>query len=110
MILKLEELDENVSYLKNNGKAAINQYLNLLALSELNEKQEVILIEVLLRTIEADQKHDSNEIKFLQMVKSRIKTSEETLVLKFPKHVDYLMDFNKYEIDHEFYDDIKLSN
>lgn len=91
-----KELEVNISKIRENGKNAINQYLQSLSNSDLNEKQEVILMEILLRIIEADQRIERNEIKFLQMVKSKLKTTEETFVMKFPKHVDYIIDFNNY--------------
>ncbi len=80
-----KELESNIINIRENGKNAINQYLQSLSNSDLNEKQEVILIEILLRIIEADKRIERNEILFLQMVKSKLKTTEETLVMKFPK-------------------------
>ncbi|MGB5069777.1 MAG: hypothetical protein WBO28_02390 [Flavobacteriales bacterium] len=103
-----KELEENVSNIKKNGKEAINQYLLLLSTSDLSAKQEIILMEIVLRMLEADQKFDSNEIKFLQMVKAKIKTSEEVLVMKFPKQIDYLMDFNNYGSTTSFDSDITI--
>lgn len=103
-----KELEENINNIKRNGKEAINQYLLMLSSSQLNEKQEVILIEVLLRMMEADSKFEDNEVKFLHMVKSKLKTSEEVLVMKFPKQVDYLMDFNNYGSISSFDSDITI--
>jgi uncharacterized tellurite resistance protein B-like protein len=103
-----KELEDNISNIKRNGKEAINQYLLMLSSSQLNEKQEVILIEVLLRMMEADNSFEDNEVKFLHMVKSKLKTSEEVLVMKFPKQVDYLMDFNNYGSISTFDNDITI--
>jgi uncharacterized tellurite resistance protein B-like protein len=103
-----KELEDNINNIKKNGKEAINQYLLLLSGTQLNEKQEIILIEVLLRMIEADKKYEDNEVKFLQMVKSKLKTSEEVLVMKFPKQVDHLMDFNNYGTNSSFDSDITI--
>lgn len=103
-----KELENNISNIKRNGKEAINQYLLMLSGSQLNEKQEVILIEVLLRMMEADDKFEVNEVKFLHMVKSKLKTTEEVLVMKFPKQIDYLMDFNNYGSISSFDSDITI--
>ncbi|MCB0538037.1 MAG: hypothetical protein KDE33_10995 [Bacteroidetes bacterium] len=51
-----EPFEKSLSYLKQNGKKAINEYLNELNQLNLNEKQELLLIEVLIRTIESDNK------------------------------------------------------
>lgn len=103
-----KELEDNISNIKRNGKEAINQYLLMLSSSQMSEKQEVILIEVLLRMMEADNKFEDNEVKFLHMVKSKLKTSEEVLVMKFPRQVDYLMDFNNYGSISSFDNDITI--
>ena len=69
-------LTTNLSYIKERGSIAINEYLNDLANADLNANQELLLIEVLIRAIESDQKVEPNEIKFLQMVKSKLKKKE----------------------------------
>jgi uncharacterized tellurite resistance protein B-like protein len=104
-----KELELNISYIKENGKDAINNYLQRLSMSELNEKQEIILIELLLNIILADEKVENNELLFLQMVKYKLKTSEQTLVMKFPKYVDYLIDFNNYGSSSTFNSDVIIS-
>lgn len=103
-----KELEENISNIKKNGKDAINHYLLLLSTSDLSEKQEIILMEIVLRMLEADQVFGGNELKFLQMVKAKIKTSEEVLVMKFPKQIDYLMNFNNSGSSASFDSDISI--
>ena len=46
-------LIDNLAFIKSGGKNAINQYLTELSNADLNDKQELLLIEVLLRTIES---------------------------------------------------------
>lgn len=84
----------------------MNLYINLKA--GLNEKKELILIEVLLKIIEADEDINSDELKFLHLVKSRINSTEETLISKFPKQIEYLFDFNNFGKLVTFDSDIKL--
>ena len=103
-----EPLKNNIEYIKVNGKNAINHYLQEIASNDLNEHQEILLIEVILRMIHADKKVKDNEIKFLQMAKSKLKTNEQTLIVKFPHHIDYLMDFNNYGILTEFTNEIVI--
>lgn len=101
-------LETNLQILKEKGKSAINDYLKELTNANLNDNQELLLIEVLIRVIESDKKVDPNEIKFLQMVKSKLKTSEETIIAKFPKQINYLIDFHNYGIHEEFTDELKF--
>jgi uncharacterized tellurite resistance protein B-like protein len=82
--------------LKANGSKAINDFLNRLEGLSLNKQQEFLLLEVLIRTIESDQVIDDNEIKFLQLVKSKLNVSEEEIITKFPEQLAYLIDFKNY--------------
>ncbi len=82
--------------------------MNEVANADLNDKQELLLIEVLIRAIESDNKIDPNEIKFLQLVKSKLKTSEETIITKFPKQMNYLIDFQNYGLHQEFSNELKF--
>ena len=103
-----EPLKSNTENIKANGKNAINQYLQEIVNNDLNDHQEILLIEVLLRMILADGKVDESELKFLQMAKSKLKTDEQTLIVKFPHQIDYLMDFNNYGSHEEFTHEISL--
>ena len=104
-----EPFETILSYIKQNGKKAINEYLNELDQLNLNEKQELLLIEVLIRTIESDNKIEDSEMKFLQMVKSKLGISEETIITQFPKQMKYLIDFQNYGLHEEFTDEIEFT-
>ena len=95
-------LDVSLQQIKSKGAEAINDFLNELSSSSLNENQELLLIEVLIRVIESDEKIEPNEVKFLQMVKAKLKTNEETIITKFPKQINYLIDFHNYGLHEEF--------
>jgi uncharacterized tellurite resistance protein B-like protein len=103
-----EQLKNNVENIKANGKGAINQYLFDIEANNLNEHQEILLVEVLLRVIEADNDIQASELKFLQMAKAKLKVDEQTLIVKFPNHIDQLLDFNNYGLYREFNDELKL--
>ena len=102
--------EKSLNYIKQNGKKAINEYLNELSQLNLNEKQELLLIEVLIRTIESDNKIEDSEVKFLQMVKSKLGISEETIITQFPKQMKYLIDFQNYALHEEFTDEIEFAS
>ena len=104
-----EALNDNIEKIRGNGKSEINSYLQEIESNHLNEHQEILLIEVLLRIIESDNEVQENELKFLQMVKSKLKADEQTLIVKFPKHIDYLLDFNNYGLNKEFTEEINFN-
>lgn len=103
-----EPLKTNIENIKANGKNAINQYLQEIVSNDLNEHQEILVIEVILRMIQTDQKVEESEIKFLQLVKSKLKIDEQTLIVKFPKQIDYLIDSNNYGLHEEFTNEISI--
>jgi len=101
-------LEETLKTIKENGSSVINDYLKEVSSANLNDNQELLLIEVLIRAIESDEKVEPSEIKFLQMVKSKLKTSEEVIITKFPKQMNYLIDFHNYGLHQEFTDELKF--
>ena len=103
-----EPLKNNIENIKANGKGAINQYLQDIGTNNLNEHQEILLIEVLLRIIEADNDVQTSEIKFLQLAKAKLKVDEQTLIVKFPNHIDHLLDFHNYGLHQEFTEEISI--
>lgn len=105
-----EPFEKSLNYIKQNGKKAINEYLTELSQLNLNEKQELVLIEVLIRTIESDNIIEASEVKFLQLVKSKLGISEETIITHFPKQMNYLIDFENYGLHEEFTDEIEFAS
>ena len=104
-----EELKNNIAEIRQGGKIAINKYLADLSTCELSEKQELILVEVLLRMIEADNEVAPNELKFFQLVKSKLKTPEEILITKFPRQIEYFVDSRTNGNDSDFETEIILN-
>jgi uncharacterized tellurite resistance protein B-like protein len=103
-----EQLRSNIENIKANGKAAINQYLQEIGPYDLNENQEILLIEVILRIIEADTEIQKSELQFLQLVKAKLKVDEQTLIVKFPKHIDCFLESNSFGLIQEFIDEVSI--
>ena len=105
-----EPFEKSLNFIKKNGKKAINEYLNELSELNLNEKKELLLIEVLIRIIEADNIIEDSEVRFIQMVKSKLSISEETIITQFPKQMKYLIDFHNYGLNKEFTDELEFKS
>ena len=103
-----EALKKNVQIVKQSGRSAINDYLNEISKNDLNEHQELLLIEVLLRIIKADSKIEESELEFLHLAKSKLKIDEQSLIVKFPHHIEYLLDNYGFGEQLEFTNDISL--
>tara|TARA_B100002003_G_C13700544_1_gene352337 strand:+ start:40 stop:552 length:513 start_codon:yes stop_codon:yes gene_type:complete len=78
-----EELSELISELGTKGVQIINDLFKTLKNDILNPIQELIILEVALRIINADQKHDENEIKFIHFLRANLKLHDEEIVDRF---------------------------
>lgn len=105
-----DQLQKYVNEIKSTGKLAINNYLTELSSSLFNSRQESQLIEVILNVINADNKAEENELKFLHLVISKLKLDQETLIVQFPKNIDQLMDFKNYGLHNEFSEDVTFKS
>ena len=77
------ELSELISELDNKGVQIINDLFKTLKDNILNPIQELIILEVALRIINADQKHDENEIKFIRFLRANLKLHDNEIVDRF---------------------------
>lgn len=99
-------LKEYINEVKLTGKLSINNYLSELGSLQLNSHQELQLIAVILAVINADNKAEENELKFLHLVKGKLKTDQEMLFVQFPTHIHQLMDLKNYSLNKDFSDEI----
>jgi len=77
------ELSELISELDKKGVQLINDLFKTLKDNILNPIQELIILEVALRIINADDKHDENEIKFIHFLRANLKLHDEEIVDRF---------------------------
>lgn len=79
------ELNQLVADFTDKGKTVIKDMLEELKSAALNPLQEMIILEVSLRIINADEKHDENEIKFVNLLRSKLKLHDEIILDRFGK-------------------------
>ena len=80
-----------------NGLKSIQTFFQTLEISDFSERQELQLVEVLIRMVQADGKVDDNELIFMHNIKSRLKKlSDEKIIVHFPRHIDLLLDLGKF--------------
>lgn len=107
--------------LKQNGLKSIQMFFQTLEDTDLSERQELQLVEVLVRMAQADDKIDDNELVFMHNIKSRLKKlSDEKLIVHFPRHIDILLNLGKFSakplqsnletIDLSAFDNLSLTN
>jgi hypothetical protein len=78
-----EELSKLTSELDKKGIQVINELCKTLKDNILNPVQELIILEVALRVINADHIHDENEIKFINLIRAQLRLHDEEIVGRF---------------------------
>lgn len=89
-----EELSLLINELENIGAKVIVELFSELRNIKLNPIQELLVLEVALRIIKADDKHDDNELKFINILRAKLEVHDETIIDRFGE-VDILYT-NKY--------------
>ena len=84
-----DELSALVESLDNHGTRIIDELFDSISKADLNAIQELIILEVALRIINADEKQDENEIKFVNYLRGKLKVHDEIISDRFGK-VDLL--------------------
>ena len=98
--------------LKERGKRVLDELFEKLEKSDLNTIRELLILEVALRIVNADNKLEENEINYIKMVRSKLKLHDEIIrdrfgVIDYLVNTDYsrnintgLPDFSKIENVH----------
>ncbi|MGD9487150.1 MAG: TerB family tellurite resistance protein [Calditrichaceae bacterium] len=97
-----KELDIALNAIKSQGIHYINQILESLKSLVLKEKQKLLLIEVILKIMDADKKVDENELKFLKTITNILDISEEILIMKFPTHINAFLNMSDFSANLSF--------
>ncbi len=91
------ELKLAFSDIKENGLKSIQSFFQTLETSDFSERQELQILEVLIRMVQADNKIDENELIFMHNIKNRLKLlSDEKIIVHFPRHIDLLLDLGQF--------------
>ncbi len=86
-----KELEHLISQFSSKGKKTVEELFHQLRDTDLNTVQELLLLEVALRIVNADERVDENEVKFIHFLRSKLKVHDETILDRFGK-VEFLFD------------------
>ena len=108
-----KELKAMINDLRSIGNRVIENLFSDLRKTKLNMVQELLILEVTLRIIHADEKVDENELRFLKLLRGRLELHDETIIERFGKDVllfdkDYRSEIEISE--KEYLSGIKLPN
>ncbi len=77
------ELSQLIVEFKNKGTKVIEELFQTLKDNKLNTIEELLILEVALRIMNADEKHDENEINFIHFLRSKLELHDETINDRF---------------------------
>lgn len=80
-----DELEQLLKDFDRKGTKVISDLFIVLRETKLNPIQELLILEVALRIINADSKHDENEIKFIHLLRSKLDLYGTTINDRFGK-------------------------
>ena len=102
-------LNTYISEINSIGASFLKKYLNELTNIELTKEEELLIVDLAIRTIKADDKIEYSEVKFLKKIRSKLTLSDENILKQHPDKEDFLLPDITVAED-PILDDIKFYN
>ena len=77
--------------LNENGADFLRSFLNELSLEYLTSKEQMLIIDFALKTIEADNCIEYSEVKFFKKIRDRLSINDEDILQCYPDKEDFLL-------------------
>jgi len=108
-----DELKQLVDDFKQKGTKVIEELFELLRETKLNPIQELLVLEVAIRIVNADERIDDNEKKFVNFLRSKLELHDEIIINRFGElDILYTNEYSKNSIlnntEKEFTESVKL--
>ena len=94
------ELDKLIEEVKKKGKLLVLDLFHTLRTTKYTIVQELLILEVVIRIINADNRVDENEIKFLNLIRSKLEVDNEILKDRFG-NIPHLKNMNYSKINED---------
>ncbi len=92
-----EKLNSFIKKYNDKGKEFFTFYFDLLNEYDLSELQELMIIDIAIKTIKADEEIQYAEIKFFKSIRSKLKVSDEAILNSYPDIDNFLEEDIKIE-------------
>ena len=92
-----DELDELINELHNKNIKIVKNLFDLLRENTLTISQELLILEVTMRIINADDVIDDNEVRFLNLIRSKLDLGNQIIHQRFGK-ISYLKNLDYEDI------------
>lgn len=85
-----DEINKLIDDFKKNGFLFLRNYLIELKDLNLNDNNQLKVIDIAIKTIEADEEIKYSEIKFFKLLRSKLSVENNLILKKFPNYEEYL--------------------
>ena len=92
------------------GKMFFSSYLNEISEIDLSVQEQLIILDLAFRTIEADNLIEYSEVKFFKKIRKRLSVSDEMILGKYPDKQDFLLPDIEMTDELIWNDDIKFTH
>lgn len=86
-----ENLKKYIDSINENGVSFLNKYLSEVAETELSKEEQMCLVDLAFKTIEADNRIEYSEVKFFKKIRVRLSLSDEDILVVYPDKEDFLL-------------------
>lgn len=97
-------LKKYVAAINENGVAFLNQYLSEVAENHMTKEEQMCLVDLAFKTIEADKRIEYAEVKFFKKIRVRLSLTDEDILKKYPEKEDFLLPDVNVAAAPEWYD------
>lgn len=80
-----------ITIINENGKAFLSNYLNELSKAKLTSSEQLFIIDLAIKTIEADKRIEYSEIKFFKKLRNHLSVSDEEILRLHPDKEEFLL-------------------
>jgi len=84
-------LNKWITAINENGTAFLRSYLNELSNADLSLSEQLFIVDLAIKTIEADERIEYSEIKFFKKIRNRLSITDEEILRKYPDKESFLL-------------------
>lgn len=84
-------LNTYVAQINEKGKLFIKDFLNELTQTKLKDMEQIKLVDLVIKMIEADNQILYSEVKFFKKIRNRLSISDDAILAELPNSEDYLL-------------------
>lgn len=108
--LNIEDyLNNYINLINAEGASFLKKYLRELANMELTTEEQLTVIELAIKMIEADNQIEYSEIKFFKKIRMKLSISDELILEKYPNKENFLLP-DLYVADELKWDNVTFAN